>query len=103
MLQNIVIPKSQHVHSKLAELQSSSLVIVRLIGIIMLPAIQLNRQSTSRTIKIHDVSADAMLSAKSVACQALESKQLPKFFFRVGWLLAHRTSEFQSTPIIIVA
>jgi hypothetical protein len=48
-----------------------------------------------RAIEIHNVAANAMLTAKFISCQTLEAKHSPQLGFGIRGLPSHCPGEFQ--------
>jgi hypothetical protein len=67
VFQHIVIPKPHDAHAQFIESPRPFTVGFRLGFIPVLAAVEFNGQSARRAIEIQDISADAMLPAKSVA------------------------------------
>jgi hypothetical protein len=96
-----MIPKPQHTNSKIVQPDRSPSVIFQLGRIGVLTSVKLHSQPTLCAVKVHNVAADRMLSAKSVARESFQTKYLPQLRLRVGRDLPHRAGEIQSPSISV--
>jgi hypothetical protein len=88
LTQDIVIPKAKHLNTLLLDVSSSPFVIEKLSVLVVLTAINLDRQLCFVAIKINDIWTDWVLTPELEATHPSVPQAWPKSIFSIGGMMS---------------
>ena len=91
--QHIAIPNSKNAITTLVQPRGASFVAEHPAFFAVLATVQFDDEFCRRTIEIHDIGTDRLLSAKTQLAKALRSQMRPQFSFDIGGVTAQRRRE----------
>jgi hypothetical protein len=88
LAQDVVVPKAKYLNTLLFEVSRSPLVIGKLVVLVMLTAINLDRQLCFTTIKVNDVWTNWVLTSELEATHCSVAQAGPKSMFSIGGMMS---------------
>jgi (p)ppGpp synthase/HD superfamily hydrolase len=88
LAQDVVIPKAKHLNTSSFEISGSPFVVKTLLVLVMLTAINFDRQLCFMAIEIHDVWTDWVLTSELETTHPSIPQVGPKSLFGIGKMMS---------------
>jgi hypothetical protein len=90
-----MIPETNQANSLFCQRSRANFVAFAAFGRIVLPAIELDGESSLVTVEVEDVRREQMLPSKLAAGKSAIAQDLPHQLFGIGLLVTQRSCELQ--------